>query len=259
MVSAESNLGVDVSASTSVKVRGSDVKSQLKAEAKVGVEAKRIEKAQNKASQEINRRIEVIEKLSVRIKEMKKIGDSEKANLLVTLSTEIANLNSLKNKIVADTDLETVKTDVKNITQSYRVFALVIPQWNIVIAADRILFTTDIFASLGGKLKIRIDDAKASGKDVSELLTSLSDLMSKTEEARTDANAAVTLAASLTPDDGDEVKFQANKKALVEARSKVKAGTEALRVARRDADMIVRALKSMKVKIRTTATTTTSI
>lgn len=258
-VSAESRLGVDVTASTSVKVRGATVKSEMKAEAKAGAEAKRIEKAKTKANQEIDRRIEAIEKLSARIKEMKKIGDSEKANLSATLTTEIANLTSLRTKIAADVDLETVKNDVKNITQSYRIFALVIPQWNIVAAADRVLYTADMLTSLGGKLKIRIDEAKASGKDVTALLTSLADLMSKTAEAKVDANAAVTLAASLTPDGGDEAKFQANKKALVEARSKVKAGSEALRAARHDADVIARALKSMSMKIRTTATTTISI
>ena len=85
-------------------------------------------------------------------------------SLASLVSSEIANLTALKSKIEAETDLSVLKGDVKSITNSYRIFALVIPQGRIEVAADKIADVASSLTTLSGKLQARIDTAQPDRK-----------------------------------------------------------------------------------------------
>jgi hypothetical protein len=248
-VSAE-YLGIEGSGSTTLGGTGIGAKAQATI-------ATRIEKGKSRADQEINRRIESLTNLKARINSAKRLSADQKTSLSLTLDAQISTLTSLKAKIDADTDIDTLKTDIKSIAGSYRIFLLILPQGRIAAMADGILTLSDSMTALGTKLQTRITAAQNAGKDVSSLQAALTDFNAKIADAKVQAEGAVSDSASLTPDNGDPAKLAANNQALQNARMKLKAGAQDLRVARQDAKTIIMGLKAFHLETSTSSTTVT--
>lgn len=209
---------------------------------------KKEDKNKTRAGEEIDRRIKSLTELRAKIVSMGRVSSEVKSSLSAAIAVEIKSLNELKAKISADTDAEALKADVKSVTASHRIFALVIPQGRIIAAADKINATAEMMAALGVKFEARINAAKTEDKDVAALEKSLADFKAKIAEAKVKAAAAIQTAAALKPDNGESAVFQANKKALAEANVSLKDGNKALKEARKAADTILKAFKSMSVK-----------
>lgn len=205
----------------------------------------RIEKGKERATKEIDRRIQRLTDLSTRVQGMKRVSDTVKASTAASVQAEVASLTALKAKIAADTDIETLKADIQSITKSYRIFMLIIPQGRITVAADKIHTAAGTLTELGAKLQARIDAAASAGADVAPLTASLTDMKAQIAKASAQADAAVSAVASLTPDMGDKAKMDANNAALKDARAKLKAGHAALVASRASARSIVQGLKSL--------------
>lgn len=238
--------GVGVNASTTVAGTSANAKF-----------AARISTAKNRADQEIERRITNLTDLNTKVQAMVKVSASEKAAIANEVTTEISNLTSLKAKIDADTDITTLKTDIQSIAKSYRIYMLIIPQGRIQVAADRIDSVADALAAFSVKLQTRISADQAAGSDVSAANTALADLTAKVADAKVQANAAVSETVSLTPDNGDTAKMQANQAALKDARAKIQAAMKDLEAARSDAKQIVQLIKGIKVKASATSSVST--
>lgn len=218
----------------------------LKENKKFGTDAAtRMDAIKANAAREIDRRIALLNKDISRINAMQKLSDAQKASLVATAQTNISNLTTLKAKIAADTDIETLKTDVKSITKSYRIFALVHPQGRIIAAADRIIATSDNLTTVQGKLQVRVTAAQTAGKDVTTMNASLTEMQAKIADAKAQAQTAITLVASLTPDQGDQGMSQSNKTALQNAQVAIKAAHADLEVASKDAHTVNKALKAL--------------
>lgn len=197
-----------------------------------------------KADQEIQRRIDGLNKLLSRIQGMQKITDADKTVLTNNVQGQITDMTNLKSKIDADTDLQTLISDVKSITKSYRIYALVIPQGAIIAAADRVKNIADIMSTLGGKLQTRIASAQSAGRDVAALQSALSDFNAKIADAQAQAQAALSEIAGLAPDQGNQSVMQSNKAALQDAKKKIQAAQQDFVAARKDAVAIVKGLKA---------------
>jgi uncharacterized small protein (DUF1192 family) len=207
--------------------------------------ATRIDAMKARATQEIDRRIALLNKDIARINAMQKLSAAQKTSLVTTAQLNINNLTTLKAKIAADTDIEVLKTDVKSITQSYRIFALVHPQGRIIAAADRILATSENLVTVQGKLQVRITAAQTAGKDVTAMNTAIAEIAAKSADAKVQAQNAINLVASLTPDQGNDTISQSNKAALVNAQTAIKAARVDLEIASKDAHTINKALKAL--------------
>jgi hypothetical protein len=214
-------------------------------------------KAKERANQEIDRRVKALTALAERIQAMQKVTDAFKQGVNATVANEITALNNLKAKIDADTDTATLKTDIQSITKSYRIFALVMQQIRIAAAADREVVLVSMMSTLGSKLQARIQTAGQSGADVSQLMTALNNMAAKLQEAQAKAQAAVSVSATLTPDDGDAAKLKSNNAALAEARADLKAAMKSITEARKDAATIISGLA--KLNAATQASTTTTV
>ena len=240
-VSAENEGG------SSANMRTNSVRSLLKASATstkaASTSPEMLTKIKTRADQEIARRVESLVKLSTRVSEMKKVSSAGKTSIASTIQTEITALTNLKAKISAETDAAVLKADVQSITASYRIYALIMPQIAILVAADRVNVLADNFIALNTKLQARITAAAASGKDVSAATAALADISAKAADAKTKAAAAVSGVSSLTPDNGDKAKATSNREALVAARANIKAASESLRAARADVEIIIKATK----------------
>ena len=215
----------------------------------------RMEKARTRAAQEIERRIEALTKINVRIGGVTKISDQFKANLNTNIQNQITALTALKVKIDGDTDLNTLKTDVQSITKSYRIFALIMPQTHIAAMADRTATAINIMIGIGNKLQARLTEMQNAGADVSALIATLSDMGAKISDAQAKAQAAVDVTATLVPDDGDKDKMAANKAALTEGRDNLKEAHQDLVDARKYITTILKGIRELSASSSATIET----
>jgi septation ring formation regulator EzrA len=247
-------VGAGVRLNVSASTTGVKADAGAKIDAKM---EKRISTGKSRGDQEIDRRVGALNKLKVKISEMTHLSDAGRSGVSAMFQAQIDALTNLKAKIDTDTEIEALKTDIKAVTQSYRIFALVIPQGRILVASDRMATVADALNELGNKLATRIAAASAAGSNVTDLANTLTDLGTKINDAKTSIQAAVTTTTNLKPDNGEEATFQANKDTLKDARKKLQTAKEALDAARKDARTIVKGLKSLKVGASVNATTTT--
>lgn len=241
---------------TSATVPGAKVTARATVTASSTAETTRAARAKEKAAQEIDRRIASLNAMLARITAMKKVNDALKTNLTTNVNLEIEGFNNLKAKIEADTDLATLKTDVQSVTQSYRIYALVMPQVHISVAADRIATIINMMNSVGGKLQARITSAKAAGNNTTAAETALTDLGTKLQSAQTHAQASITLVAPLVPDQGDKTVQASNEAKIKEAQAELKAAQADLVAARKDITTIIKEIKGYKAEGSASTTVT---
>lgn len=222
-------------------MRGSDrIKPESGSKEKTG---KDTQSQVTRATAEIDRRVTSLQNLSTRIDAMKRVSDTGKTALKATIAEQVTVLTTLKAKIIADTDPVVLKEDVASITKSYRIYALVLPQTTILAGADRVLTTVDLMTTLGTKLETRIAEAKTAGKDVTVLETAYAEFKTHIASATTDAQSAISLVSGLKPDNGDTTIAASNKKALTDARAKIRSAEEHIKAARKNAASILAGIK----------------
>ncbi len=214
-------------------------------------------KAQGRADTEITRRINALNDLNTRIQAMQEVTATFKTNLAANVQNQINVLTSLKAKIDADTDAATLKADVQSIATSYRIYILVLPQGRIAAAADREVAIAQMMTTLGSKLAARITAAQSAGQNVGSLTTALNDLAAKLQDASAQAQAAVSVSAPLSPDNGDATVKASNTAALKTARGDIKTSQQDLIAARADIKTIVSALLAMPSSASVSASSTT--
>lgn len=214
-------------------------------------------KAQEKAAQEIDRRIEALQTFNGRISNAR-ISSTDKNDLTASMQTEISNLNALKVQIANSTGTSTLKEAVQSITKSHRVFALVLPKGAITAAADRVNQIASQMRQLSTKLDLRIAEVRATGRDVTSLSTALAEINAKITDAVTKAGNAVTQIQALVPDNGDQSVQKSNKATLEEAHKKVEEAQKNLKDARREVEIIVKGLRAFGVTHTSPTTGTTT-
>lgn len=209
------------------------------------------ENLKQRAQSEIGRRVESLNKLLTRINEFKKLSATQKSTLTTQVQSEISTLNALLAKINADTDVATLRTDVKSIVDAYRIYALFIPQIQILGAADRILTVTDEMTTLAAKLETKINEQQTKGQNVTDLQTLLTDMKAKIADAKTQSQAAIDAVTPLTP-----AGFPGNKTTLQSARQMLATALKDLNTARQDVRQIMVGLTKLnKTKITPIVTT----
>jgi hypothetical protein len=193
---------------------------------------------------EIDRRLSALQKVVPQVLAMEKVTTEFKQNLSLNIQNQISGLTALKSQIATST-----------VTASYRVFALLMPQVTIAVAADRIVSLVDMMVGVGNKLQARISQAGESGKDVTALTVLLSSLGEKLTQAQLQAQASLDNSATLSPDQGNATLMQQNTASLKKARTALTEARTALSAARGDINAILQGLAGLSV----TATTTTQV
>ncbi|MBY0473179.1 hypothetical protein K2Q00_02755 [Patescibacteria group bacterium] len=245
--------GVNATASTTVKTPV--VNATVSAAATAAMTKKK-----DKAHQELQRRVDALTSINARVQAMQQVTPSFKQSLANAVQTQTSAFQALDSKIQADTDEATLKADIQSITQSYRVYALVLPQIRIAAAADRAVAISTMMQTLGNKLAARVQAATDAGADTKALQTALNDLATKITNANTQAQASVSSTASLAPDTGDSTQMAANTAALKAARTNLKTVETDLKAARADINVIIKGLAKIEpVKTNAAASSTTSV
>ncbi len=212
---------------------------------KTQIEADRITDLKQRANREITRRINFLKELSSKIDKIKKLSDADKTNLKTQIQAQIDGLNALQTKINSDTDLTTLRADVKSIISDYYIFAFFRVKISLLFAADRLSATTDTLSLIYTKLQTRINEDKANGKDVTSLEVLLSDMLAKINDAKSQYQAAETELNTLTAQG-----YPGNRSSLFDARTKLKLGAQDLRAAYQDAVKIRQGLGDIKGNLK---------
>jgi len=210
----------------------------------------RLTKLRDRALKEIDRRIASLNRLTVRVNNFKKLPSAQKTTYTTKIQTEITSLTTLRAKIVADTDIETLKVDTQFVVTAYRIYAVFIPQIHLLAASDAMLESVEKMTDLSVKLESRIATAKATGNSTTTLEAALAAMKTKITEASTHATSVVTTVSALTPEG-----YPANKTQLEAARKELRDGRESLRSARENARTIMQGLKTMKTTTGVTPST----
>lgn len=205
-----------------------------------------------RAAKEITRRLTSLNKLIEKINRLKKITDAQKSSFVSQIQTEITNLNTLKTKIDADTDLVTLKADVQPVIKSYRIYALFMPKIHILTAADELDNLSEKLSTIATKLETRIREANARGSDTTALNSLPTDIKSKISDTKTQAKNARNVILPLTPEG-----YPGNLIVLKAARTMLLTGKKDLQTARKDALTIIQGLKALN-KISPTPTPTST-
>jgi hypothetical protein len=196
-----------------------------------------------KGNAEINRRLATLKTLDAKISRATKLSARDTATLSATVNTDITNLTSLETQLDADTTVSAAISDAQSIINSYRVYALVVPQINIIKTADDQQVAEGKLTTLSLKLSSRITAAQQKGTNVTALLASLADLNSKTSAAQTISSSIESGVIGLVPSD-----YNSNHSVLGGDGSRLKTAQADIKAAIADAQAIITQLPASSSK-----------
>ncbi len=203
--------------------------------ARVSVVEQRVDKLKTKANAEITRRLTTLNNLLTRIQASTRLSVVDKTTLTTEIQSEITNMTDLKTKIDGDSDIATLRTDVKAIVNDYHVYAFVMPQVGLMIAADSISMIADRMAAIS----IKLGQALAGYPDP-KAQAALTDLNTQISDARALVLGVQTTVLPLTPA-GNQA---SNRAALQASRAKLNNARDDLKKGRVDIETILKALKT---------------
>ena len=207
------------------------------------VTAQRVSGAKAQDTKEIDKRISSLNDLVAKVQGMKNVSSAQQTSIATTIQSLIANLQTLETTISSESSTTLLKQESQSITKAYRVYALVLPQTNLIAASDRIQTLAASLNVIAGKLQTRLSQASTS---LSSSQTALADMQSKTADALSLSQAIISEVTPLMPDQGDKTIMSSNTTALKDARTKVQTANKDLVAARKDAQTIVQALEKAK-------------
>ncbi len=262
-VSASGNVQVETSAGTQDAGLRAALQAKIAAHASTTAAMKAEHQetmstnAKAMADTQIDNRIASLNALLLRIKGMKHVSDSYMTSATAAVQGEIGKLTDLKAKIDADADITVLKTDVKSIAPSLRIYMLVEPQLRIQTTAEKIKEIGTNMTTTLAKISARMSAIAASSTvDTSGVVAAIADANTKIADANVQATAAETAVASLSADNGDKTAESANHDALVKARADLKVAMTDLESARKEVMAALQTLRSIHVKAKVSATTT---
>jgi hypothetical protein len=208
--------------------------------AAAGADSKRLTTIKTKGDAELGRRVDTLAKLLISISSATKLSASSKAALSEQVSDESVALAGLRVKLAAETSVASALDDVKTMVTEYRVYALVAPKVQLIVAADdEQAVETKLFA-LQAKLITRLDNARTAGKDVTALQAKLDDLTASVTDAQALSSGVEASVLPLQPTDYD------NDHAILSGqRDKLTTAKTDAQAAFTDAKAIVAGLKKL--------------
>ena len=161
-------------------------------------EQEQIIKLKQQGDKMIDQRIASLDKLIARIDNDKNLTSDEKTTLSLDVQNAINGLTVLKTKIAGDTTSVDLKTDIKQIVTSYKVYEILEPKMRILVIIDNLQDISNRLGPLAQKLQIFIDDLKGQNKNVSDLQILLDDINSNLSAINTKLSADKTAVMNIS-------------------------------------------------------------
>lgn len=151
--------------------------------------AEKVAKLKEFSNKVIDERISFLQnKLTNKIKVEKFVSDAEKTELLGYVNDAIAELNTAKTEINAETDLTKLKEMVKGIYSEQKVYGVVGPKLMGLLSAYRLRYLANKLGTTLDTLSIRLEENKDSLTNYTQMKALLDS--SKTELTSAKANIA---------------------------------------------------------------------
>lgn len=219
----------------------------------------RLDYLQTRCNSEIDTRLTSLNNAIAKIGGVQKLSDSQKQQYESSLQQTINGLTDLKAQCASDTTAKTVAVNTKSVFSGYRVYAELLPQTSLLVAADKLGTTAGQLNDLSVKLQTRITNAQSQGQTVSSMQTLLTDMQTQITNAQTQSTTIIGLVSPLQPTTYDQ-NPSGTKTTFTTAKSDLQAGMQDLRKAIQDAEQIRNILVSMgKTKTTTGSSSAATI
>jgi hypothetical protein len=182
----------------------------------------------------ITTRLAAISAESHRVAVDPRLSDAHRTTLQSQLQADTTGLTALEAKIKAEIDPVKLNAECRSIFEDFRIFALVLPRTELVIAADNELFTAKRLAMVADQLQVMIDAANAAGVNTTKAAADLAALRAAVSDARSQATPIADAVLRLEPSD-----WNANPHVLDAASSAVHHGRDDLHNARDLAERVL--------------------
>jgi len=210
------------------------------AEFKAAKEAEKITRLKELGTMLIDNRISLLNKLKTRIQENEKISADVKTATIVDIDTNIADLNTLKAKIAADTDLTTLKADIKSIFEKFRIYMVTAPKGLGESLTSQGQYILGRLEAIQRQLQTMLEQNKNAGKDTAAIQALIDQVTAKLTDAKTQLAIAEEKFKAMTP-----VNTDAAKTAREEGKAAMKQAKQDLKDAHNLLKQISDALKTM--------------
>src|SRR5579884_3171253 len=121
--------------------------------------------AKLKADKAIDSRISVLNKLMSTTQINKTLSFNDKSAIVMDIQNSISVLNQQKSKVDSDTNIQSVRADIKPV-MNLQIYALVIPKDRLLVTADDMTTLTTKLQNLTPQIQKLINDSKSQGKNV---------------------------------------------------------------------------------------------
>lgn len=199
----------------------------------------KIELIHKRGNNEISRRLTTLNGLVDKINATSYLTSDQKSALIAELQAQIGSLQTVQTELSNEDSVTAAKDDAQKVITDYRVYALVVPKIQIVLAADRQQVTESKLSSIAVKLQAEIDTAQSNSKDVTGLQAKLDDMNAKLKDAQTISSNVETQVLALQASD-----YNSDHKVLKSYRDQLKTARADIGVALNDAKAIVKSLKA---------------
>ena len=178
------------------------------------------------------RRAATLSTLTTRLATRPHLTANHRATLTALYSADSAGISGVNRQVQSDGTCDAIESDAQAIVTDYRVYALVVPQSGLTLAADAGAFGAGSLAATEPALRLAIKVLPAgSSKDQAQ---SLYDAMAASvSAAQADFDGVGDRVLALMPSD-----YPGNASELKSETSKVAAGTKALAAAVSDAQQL---------------------
>lgn len=192
----------------------------------------RLAEVKARATEQIEKRLASLERLTVKIEEAKHLEDGHGASLLSDISASDAALRTGLSEVAAAETLEELRELVPPIFKNTLVFALLGPKTHEVVASDATVGIVARLADSGTKLQDALDRLAETGIDVTEVQKTLDEATRLVADAATTGGAVADSVINLQPADWPDPAQAAlaeGKATLDNARSSLREARELAR------------------------------
>jgi hypothetical protein len=187
---------------------------------------------------ELADRVTQLHTLTGRVNGAVTLAPTDKATLLGDLNqTELPGIETLGTKVPGDTTCLALRQDAHSMVYDYRVYLVMTPQTDLVIANDAVIHAEGVLSNLETTISGAIQRADTKGTNVAAVQAAFADYETNvtTAQGLTSGQSATVLAQS-PPD------YPASRAVFSQARSDVTDAAHDLRTARNDLTEIVNGL-----------------
>jgi len=179
----------------------------------------------------IDKRVTAIQKYDDLLSKTKYVSQPILDQIRGELNRVKGELEALKTKIQGETDIATLKADVKSIGTNYRVYQVLLPQSSGFVAVDRIKAYEAQLNELKSKTSSKADELEKAGKDVSAIRSLITTAEGNLSAGSSNIAAAESKFAAMTisdPEGARTLKLD-GKTALVNAKQNFSEARKNLR------------------------------